>query len=112
VTSIDRYIEEHRLDGLTRRTITDPVALEAELKRAHARGYATDMEEFAKGLFGVAVPVRSGSALAGAIGLATRGWSGPAEEERLVEAVYDAAGRASALLRWHPEPRPSRRLSA
>src|SRR5215208_4760385 len=78
VTSIDHYLERHRLDGLTRRTITDPVALEADLKRAHARGYATDMEEFAKGLFCLAVPVRSGGgALAGAIGLATGGWFGP-----------------------------------
>jgi hypothetical protein len=59
------------------------------------------------------VPVRSGGgALAGAIGLATGGWSGPAEEERLVDAVYDAARRATALLRWHPERQPSRRLSA
>ena len=113
VTSIDHYIERHRLDGLTRRTITDPVALEADLKRAHARGYATEMEEFAKGLFCLAVPVRSGGgALAGAIGLATGGWSGPAEEERLVAAVSDAARHATALLRWHPEPRPTRRLSA
>jgi IclR family acetate operon transcriptional repressor len=113
VTSIDHYIEQHRLERLTRRTITDPVALEADLKLAHARGYATDMEEYAKGLFCVAVPVRSaGGALAGAIGLATGGWSGPAEEERLVDAVDDAARRATALLRWHPEPRPSRRLSA
>ena len=113
VTSIDHYIEQHELDGLTRRTITDPVALEADLKRAHAQGYATDAEEFAKGLFCVAVPVRSGDgALAGAIGLATGGWSGPAEEERLVDAVYDAGRRATALLRRHPAPRPSRRLSA
>jgi DNA-binding IclR family transcriptional regulator len=113
VTSIDHYIEQHRLERLTRRTITDPVTLEADLKLAHARGYATDMEEYAKGLFCVAVPVRSGGgALAGAIGLATGGWSGPAEEERLVDAVDDAARRATALLRWHPEPRPSRRLSA
>ena len=78
VTSIDHYIERHRLDGLTPRTITDPVALEADLKRTHARGYATEMEEFAKGLFCLAVPVRSGGgALAGAIGLATGGWFGP-----------------------------------
>jgi IclR family transcriptional regulator, acetate operon repressor len=112
VTSIDHYIEHHRLDRLTRRTITDPVALEADLKRAHARGYATDMEEFAKGLFCIAVPVRSGAgALAGAIGLATGGWSGRVEEERLVDAVYDAARRATGLLHWHPEPQPSRRLS-
>jgi DNA-binding IclR family transcriptional regulator len=113
VTSIDHYIERHRLDSLTRRTITDPVALEADLKRAHARGYATEMEEFAKGLFCLAVPVHSGGgALAGAIGLATGGWSGPAEEKRLVAAVYDAAGRATALLRWQPEPRATRRLGA
>jgi len=110
VMSIDHYIEQHSLDRLTRRTITDPVALEADLKRAHARGYATDMEEFAKGLFCLAVPVRSGgSALAGAIGLATGGWSGPAEEEQLVDAVSDAARRVTGLLRWHPEPLPARR---
>jgi DNA-binding IclR family transcriptional regulator len=113
VTSIDRYIDQRRLDGLTRRTITDPVVLEADLKRAHARAYATEMEEFAKGLFCIAVPVRSGGgALAGAIGLATGGWSGRVEEEELLDSLHDAARRATALLRWHPEPRPSRRLSA
>ena len=112
VTAIDHYIEEHRLDDLTRRTITDPVVLEADLKRAHARGYATEMEEFAKGLCCVAVPVRSGGgALAGAVGLATGGWTGPAEEARLTDAVFDAARRATASLGRHVVPRPSRRLS-
>jgi IclR family transcriptional regulator, acetate operon repressor len=112
VTSIDHYIEQRTLVRLTRRTITDPVMLEADLKRAHARGYATETEEFAKGLCCVAAPVRSaGGGLAGGIGLATGGWSGPTEEARLVGVVRDAARRATELLRWHPEPRSSGRLS-
>ena len=112
VTSIDHFIEQNPLVPLTRRTITDPVVLEADLKRAHARGYATELEEFAKGLYCVAVPVRSATGgLAGGIGLATGGWSGRSEEARLVGAVRDAARRASELLRWHPESRSSGRLS-
>ena len=112
VTSIDHFIEHHPLVRLTRRTLTDPVVLEADLKRAHARGYATDMEEFAKGLCCVAVPVRSsGGGLAGAIGLASSGWSSRAEEAQLVGAVRHAARRATEILRWHPEPRSSGRLS-
>jgi len=112
VTSIDHFIEQNPLVPLTRRTITDPVVLEADLKRAHARGYATELEEFAKGLYCVAVPVRRASGgLAGGIGLATGGWSGRSEEARLVGAVRDAARRASELLRWHPESRSSGRLS-
>src|SRR5215213_4454417 len=107
VTSIDHYIERHRLDGLTRRTITDPVALEADLKRAHARGYATEMEEFAKGLFCLAVPVRSGGgALAGAIGLATGGLFGP--RRRAGHRGQDRARRAlgaAALDRHERRPR-------
>ena len=112
VTSIDHFIEQHPLVPLTRRTITDPVVLEADLKRAHARGYATETEEFAKGLCCVAVPVRrAGGGLAGGIGLATGGWSGRTEEARLVAAVRDAARRATELLRWHPGPRSPGRLS-
>jgi len=112
VTAIDHYIEAHPLDDLTRRTITDPVVLEADLKRAHARGYATEMEEFAKGLCCVAVPVPSGDgALAGAIGLATGGWSDSAEEAQLADAVFEAARRATASLGRHVAARPSRRLS-
>jgi IclR family acetate operon transcriptional repressor len=112
VTSIDHFIEHHPLVPLTRRTITDPVLLEADLKRAHARGYATETEEFAKGLCCVAVPVRgAGGGLAGGIGLATGGWSGRAEEARLVAAVRDAARRATELLHWHPGPPSSGRLS-
>src|SRR5215207_11370285 len=56
VTSIDHYIEQRTLVPLTRRTITDPVILEADLKRAHARGYATETEEFAMALCCVAAP--------------------------------------------------------
>ncbi|MGQ7791880.1 IclR family transcriptional regulator [Faunimonas sp. B44] len=48
-------------------TITDPVALEAELDRIEAAGYSTNNQEYHIGLVGVAVPVvgSDGSIVAG-----------------------------------------------
>lgn len=37
-------------------TLTDPLALEEELKRVRASGLAVEMEEYALGVSGVAVP--------------------------------------------------------
>jgi IclR family transcriptional regulator, acetate operon repressor len=46
------------LEALTRNSITDVRALQAECDSIAARGYSTDREEFMAGLIAVAVPVR------------------------------------------------------
>jgi DNA-binding IclR family transcriptional regulator len=112
VTAIDRYLETHALDSLTPRTITDPVALEAHLKLAHARGYATESEEFAKHLWGLAVPVLTEDGrIAGAIGLATPGGAGSDEHAFLLELTREAARRVSAGMHVEPVPKPVRRAA-
>jgi DNA-binding IclR family transcriptional regulator len=45
------------LEAVTERTITDPRALQAELKQVKLRGYAVNLCELEKGLHTVAVPV-------------------------------------------------------
>jgi DNA-binding IclR family transcriptional regulator len=106
VWAIDRYLERHSLDSMTPRTITDPVALEAHLKEAHARGFATESEEFAKNLYGVAVPLLGqGGEVEGAIGLAAVA-DPSADTPRLVEL----ARQATATLSAEPQERRSRRV--
>ncbi|PZF80359.1 IclR family transcriptional regulator [Jiangella anatolica] len=60
---------------LTDRTIITGRALEAELRRIRDRGYSVDDEECARGLRCVAVAIRVGGELRGALGV-----SGPAAE--------------------------------
>ncbi len=56
-----RYPLDRPLPSLTSSTITDPVALRAELARTRERGYALDREESTEGLSCVAAPVYDGS---------------------------------------------------
>jgi IclR family acetate operon transcriptional repressor len=112
VRAIDRYLDTHPLDSLTPRTITDPVVLEAHFKLTHARGYATESEEFAKHLWGLAVPVLTEDGqIAGAVGLATPGGAGSDGHERLLELTRDAARQVSAGVHAEPDPAPLRRVS-
>ncbi len=46
-----------KLRKFTERTITDPAGLEAELTKTRERGYATNDEEYVRGVVGAAVPV-------------------------------------------------------
>lgn len=111
VRAIDRYLERHSLDSMTPRTITDPVALEAHLKEAHARGFATEFEEFAKNLYGVAVPVLGqGREVDGGIGLATVGEDPRADMTRLVALARQAAWQATMSLSAEPQERGARRV--
>jgi len=48
-----------RLERFTSRTITRPAALESELERVRANGYATAVDELELGLAAIAAPVRS-----------------------------------------------------
>ncbi|WP_394168505.1 IclR family transcriptional regulator [Saccharospirillum alexandrii] len=52
-----KVIRNLPLEKRARHTITDPEALNAELDRIKARGYATDNEEFIDGMVAVSVPV-------------------------------------------------------
>ena len=112
IRAIDRYLQHHRLDSMTPRTITDPVALEAHLKEAHARGFATEFGEFAKNLHGVAVPLLSpDGGVDGAIGLAAVGERAGFEVTQCVEHARQAAFRATTSLSAEPHERRSRRVS-
>jgi DNA-binding IclR family transcriptional regulator len=83
------------LPGYTGATVTDPAALAGELRQAHERGWAADVEELVSGVVSIAAPVldRRGTTV-GAIGI-----SGPVERlcaddeprSELVSYVREAA---------------------
>ncbi len=52
-----RLIKGRKLHAYTRHTLTKPAALEAELERVRASGYALNKEELFDGIVGVAVPI-------------------------------------------------------
>lgn len=54
----EAYLAAGPFPALTIRTITDPVALRAELALVRTQGYARDNEEIAEGLVCYAVPLR------------------------------------------------------
>jgi IclR family acetate operon transcriptional repressor len=64
--SCRRLIRVHKLEPATKKTITRPADLEADLAKVRARGFALNNEEFIDGIIGVAVPINdsSGRALA------------------------------------------------
>ncbi|HEX4815919.1 MAG TPA: IclR family transcriptional regulator [Nonomuraea sp.] len=93
----DPYVEAAAapLHPHTKRTITDPAHLEAELELVRTRGWAAEMEELTEGEVAIAAPIKDARGLTvGAIGirgaverLATEG--GPSME--YVSYVRDAA---------------------
>ena len=80
-------LPEGPLEPLGPRTITDPAALRRDLDRAHARGYATAVDELEAGLWAVAAPVRD----AGGTVVAALSISGPTV--RLHDGLLDELGR-------------------
>ncbi len=52
-----KYIAAARLNQHTKRSLTDPKALQEELSKTRERGFATDDEEFMEGMVAIAVPV-------------------------------------------------------
>lgn len=56
----DNYLTNHQLRPLTPNTITTRKALEEEFEHIRERGYAVDDEEFAEGLYCLAMPFDSG----------------------------------------------------
>lgn len=56
----DTYLDRHPLVAVGPRTRTDPAALRREFDTIRANGFAIDDEEYAAGLFCIAVPLDSG----------------------------------------------------
>ncbi len=81
-----------RLDRLCRSTFTDKRKLLQELRRIRTRGFATSFEETNAGVWGVAVPIVSGSEVVCAVGIA--GPSARLDEEILRRALRRTHGVA------------------
>lgn len=109
-SALGKIMEKHGLKQITRRTITKPKDLRAEMARIRAVGYAVDDEEHAIGLRCVAAPIFNeyGEAIAG-ISL-----SGPAAritEDRvsqLGQLVCQVAGDISLAFGGGVEPKDRR----
>ncbi|MDF1552676.1 MAG: IclR family transcriptional regulator [Deferrisomatales bacterium] len=87
------------LPRFTDRTITDPEQFLGEVSRARELGYATDDEEYLRGVRAVAAPVRRGGETVGALWVA--GFSTRLTDERLAlvrAELLEAARVCSALL--------------
>jgi IclR family KDG regulon transcriptional repressor len=99
-------LEGLRLVALTPETITSRAALDAELKRVRAQGFARDAGEREEGIYCLGAPIfdREG-AVAAALSVS---WPHfrykAADEPRMARAVMAAAARVSAVLGYEAEP--------
>ena len=90
------------LRAYTERTITNPVQLRTELRRAVKSGYAINRGEWREGVCGMAAPIRDARGMV----IAAIGISGPAERLRpraarqVVVAIIAAAHSVSVRLGW------------
>ena len=91
----DAYLSTHPQTGLTDKTITDGLRLEAELERVRERQYATDDEEFADGLACLSVPILEGSTVLGAFSVAAPAQRFRAERPFLLREARRAAADAA-----------------
>jgi len=91
-----RKILARKLDAVTPRTVTDPAALERELREAQRSGYALDRQEITRGIMCVAAPIRSGDgSTVGAISVA---FPASIDEERGIESEILAVTRCAAAV--------------
>jgi IclR family transcriptional regulator, acetate operon repressor len=91
------------LEQLTPRTIVDRAALEQELERVRASGYATAVDELELGLSAIASPVRgAGDEVVAALSISAPSIRLPAERIReLLPALLEQARALSARLGTH-----------
>ena len=99
VDELDRLLAEP-LERRTARTITDPAALRAQLRRARARGCAYTVEELEAGLNAVAAPIRgAGGAVEAAVSVAGPAYRVTRERiPQLARAVVEAGAEVSRLM--------------
>ncbi|GGM96406.1 acetyl-CoA synthetase [Thermus composti] len=88
-------------------TLTDPLALEEELKRVRASGLAVEMEEYALGISGLAVPLLDAEGrLLGALGVKVPARRFPFAFGRLARALSEIAQIPPHLKAEDPPPPP------
>ncbi|MHC6177826.1 IclR family transcriptional regulator domain-containing protein [Glutamicibacter sp. X7] len=96
-TEREQFLGAIQLQSYTERTITDPQRLGAELDAVVAQGWALVNQELDEGLRGLAVPVRRGGTLLGALNISVqRGQTAPEHIRsvllpRLQQAAKDIA---------------------
>lgn len=99
-----RKILARRLEAFTPHTITDPDALERELRDVQRRGYALDRQEITRGIMCVAAPVRD--ATGRTVAAVSVAFPAYIDEERgikdEVRAVTECAAAISTRLREVP----------
>jgi PcaR/PcaU/PobR family beta-ketoadipate pathway transcriptional regulator len=97
----EAILDRSELLAITEHTITDRRRLKAELQRIRGRGYATNDQEMAIGLRGVAAPILSSTGRpVAAINLSIPRPLGPTEiEESLAPRLLETAAAISALVK-------------
>jgi DNA-binding IclR family transcriptional regulator len=96
----DRVIERHGMPRFTRRTITNPARLKAELDSVRREGYAMDRAEGLEGAWCIGAPVRDHTGrVAAAISISLLGSQlGSQDEARVIALLKETAGRISTDL--------------
>ncbi len=91
-----RKILARKLDAVTPRTVTDPAALERQVREVQRCGYALDRQEITRGIMCVAAPIKSGDgSTVGAISVA---FPASIDEERGIESEIEAVRRCAAAI--------------
>ncbi|WP_214369304.1 IclR family transcriptional regulator [Pseudonocardia sp. H11422] len=95
-TRLGELLAHSGLPRLTPRTVADRRALDRELMRVRSAGAAVEVEEYQRGVAGIAVPVRGpGGEVAGALGVSVSRAEFAARRWELEHAVRNGAGRVA-----------------
>lgn len=102
----DQVIERHGMPRFTRRTITDPAQLRAELESVRKEGYAMDQGEGLEGAWCIGAPVRDHAGrVAAAISVSLLGSQlGSQDEARVIALLKETATRISTDLGYGDRP--------
>lgn len=90
-----RYVREPVLESFTDHTIRDPAELARSLAAVRREGLATDREEFAAGLCGIALPMYTDDHCVAAIGISLTGRRFVMEGPTLTHIVRDMVENAA-----------------